>query len=100
MSYKLLAASADAQFSEVLEVFGLSRAVENGESRCGICNARAWRTLRPEEVRGRVPPEVGAKEGEFFECGSCGQIFWPGEKYVETMDALRSAVSERGTDGG
>lgn len=46
-----------------------------------------------------MPPEVGAKEDEFYMCGSCGQIFWPGEKYVETMDSLRSVVSEKAASG-
>ena len=93
VSYSLLTRSADEQFGELLEVFGLRHAVESGESRCGICNARSWRTLRRDDVRGCVPPEVLEAEAVFYQCGSCGQMFWPGEKYTSTMGALKEAAT-------
>jgi len=64
----------------------LQSCVESGDSRCGICNARKWHTLEPSDAVGLVPPEVVASESEFYQCGSCGQMFWAGEKYTTKMD--------------
>mmetsp|Transcript_7732 Transcript_7732/g.16977 ORF Transcript_7732/g.16977 Transcript_7732/m.16977 type:complete len:975 (+) Transcript_7732:211-3135(+) len=92
VSYRLLASDPDEQFSELIEVFGLHEYVQSGESRCGICNARKWATLTPQQVVGRVSAAVVACTDEFYECGSCKQLFWPGEKYEYTMAGLRKAV--------
>jgi len=91
-SYRLLAADADAQFAELLEVLGIREAVEAGGSRCGICNGAEWRTLCAGELRGQVPEAVRAEEGEFYQCGVCLQVFWPGAKYDATMDGLKQAT--------
>jgi len=33
---------------------------------------------------------------EFYRCGVCGQLFWPGEKYENTMATLKGlALSSR-----
>merc|ERR1712194_369776 len=90
--YRVLSKDADAQFREILEVFGLEVLVQVGGSRCGICNARQWRTLTPEEVAGKVPEPVRLSNPDFSQCGCCKQIFWNGEKYVNTMDSLKAAV--------
>ena len=91
-SYRLLAADADAQFAELLEVLGIREAVEAGGSRCGICNGAEWRTLCAGELRGQVPEAVRTEEGEFYQCGVCLQVFWPGAKYDATMDGLKQAT--------
>ena len=91
-SYRLLAANADAQFAELLEVLGIREAVEAGGSRCGICNGAEWRTLCAGELRGQVPEAVRTEEGEFYQCGVCLQVFWPGAKYDATMDGLKQAT--------
>jgi len=90
--YQLLATDPDAQFAEVVEVLGLQDALTHGESRCGVCNSRAWRTLLPADVEGRVPAAVSASEDVFYECGFCEQLFWPGAKYTKTMDSLATTV--------
>ena len=33
-----------------------------------------------------------AEEGEFYQCGVCLQVFWPGAKYDATMDGLKQAT--------
>ena len=68
------------------------RSLTHGESRCGVCNSRAWRTLLPADVEGRVPAAVSASEDVFYECGFCEQLFWPGAKYTKTMDSLATTV--------
>ena len=35
---------------------------------------------------------VRAEEGEFYQCGVCLQVFWPGAKYDATMDGLKQAT--------
>jgi len=94
--YRLLATDADEQFAELLEVFGLQALLEQGASRCGICNGNEWRTLAPADVVDHVPQAVVESGLEFYQCGRCGQIFWDGEKYSNTMDALRAVVTQRG----
>lgn len=83
-----------AQFAELLEVLGIRDAVEAGGSRCGICNGADWRTLRAAELQGQVPEPVRAADGEFYQCGVCLQVFWPGAKYESTMDGLKQATLE------
>ena len=33
-----------------------------------------------------------AADGEFYQCGVCLQVFWPGAKYDATMDGLKQAT--------
>ena len=40
----------------------------------------------------QVPEAVRAEEGEFYQCGVCLQVFWPGAKYDATMDGLKQAT--------
>ena len=84
---------------ELVEVLGLHEALVHGESRCGVCNSREWRTLYPADVAGRVPAAVAASEEVFYECGYCEQLFWPGDKYNKTMDSL-ATVAGSGTEAG
>ena len=57
---------------------------------------------------GQVPAAVLRQQREFYRCGRCQQIFWPGEKYESTMEGLRAegkevaveAASKVGTAGG
>jgi len=44
-----------------------------------------------------VPPAVLEREAAFYRCGNCGQIFWAGAKYENTMDSLRAV--QLGDDG-
>ena len=75
-------------------MLGIREAVEAGGSRCGICNGAEWRTLSAAQLRGQVPEAVRAEEGEFYQCGVCLQVFWPGAKYESTMDGLKQATLE------
>ena len=73
----------------------MSDAVDAGGSRCGICNGDEWATLSPSEVTlGQVPPAVLSTVRTFYRCGVCCQLFWPGEKYDNTMDELRTEGRE------
>lgn len=87
--YAVRAKTPDAQFDELLDVLGERGAVATWGSRCGICNGCDWRTLSPDDVRGEAPPGVLAEAPEYYRCGVCEQLFWPGAKYEDTMATLR-----------
>ena len=87
--YVVRGTTPDQQFDELLDVLGERGAVATWGSRCGICNGCDWRTLAPDAVRGEAPPGVLADASEFYRCGVCGQLFWPGAKYEDTMATLR-----------
>ena len=40
-------------------------------------------------MRGLVPESVRLAAAEFYQCGRCRQLFWPGEKYDDTMATLK-----------
>ena len=73
--------------------------MEAGGSRCGICNGAEWRTLSAAQLRGQVPEAVRAEEGEFYQCGVCLQVFWPGAKYESTMEDLKKTTLDGGGRG-
>ena len=87
--YVVRGTTPDQQFDELLDVLGERGAVATWGSRCGICNGCDWHTLAPDAVRGEAPPGVLAEASEFYRCGVCGQLFWPGAKYEDTMATLR-----------
>ena len=71
-------------------VLDLRGSVEYWGSRCGICNGGDWRSLDKDAVVGDVPAAVVDTEDEFYQCGVCGQIFWPGRKYDDKMNGLKN----------
>ncbi len=87
--YVVRGTTPDQQFDELLDVLGERGAVATWGSRCGICNGCDWHTLAPDAVRGEAPSGVLAEASEFYRCGVCGQLFWPGAKYEDTMATLR-----------
>jgi len=103
--YRMLApvSNPGAQFSELLEVLGLNSVPtednpQNGMgwgSRCGICNSGAWETLDAQAAfsEGMISEQVWQMHARsatpFYRCGYCAQVFWPGEKYSDTMTELR-----------
>jgi len=103
--YRMLApvSNPGAQFSELLEVLGLNSiptedSPQNGMgwgSRCGICNFGAWETLdaRAAFSEGLISEKVWRMHAHsatpFYRCGNCAQVFWPGEKYSDTMTELK-----------
>lgn len=94
--YRVRASDADDQFAEVVEVLHLQFYLQNGPSRCGICNGRLWSVLSKSDVAGQVPPAALENESEFYRCGCCKQIFWPGRKYIDKMESLRAHVARSG----
>ena len=48
---------------------------------------------------GEVPAGVLATQTVFYRCGSCQQIFWPGDKYESTMEGLRADGKDEAGEG-
>ena len=88
--YVLATKGGDANFDELLDVLDLRGSVEYWGSRCGICNGGDWRSLDKDAVVDDVPAAVVDSEDEFYQCGVCGQIFWPGRKYDDKMNGLKN----------
>lgn len=57
-------------------------------TRCLRCNG-LLRRLPPEEGRRRAPPKVQVWCAEYFECTSCGHLFWPGTHYPRLATWVR-----------
>ena len=93
--YVVRARGGDAQFDELLDVLDLRGSVPYWGSRCGICNGNDWVVLSSADVEGRVPDAV-LSEAEFYRCGKCQQIFWPGRKYDAKMSGLRDLALNDG----
>ena len=64
------------QLREVVEHFGLSRAIRP-LTRCGHCNA-ALGSAQRSAVADRIPPRVLAQHDRFQACPRCGRVFWEG----------------------
>ncbi len=57
-------------------------------TRCLRCNG-LLRRLPPEEGKRRAPPKVRIWCTEYFECSSCGRLFWPGTHYPKLATWVR-----------
>lgn len=61
-------------------------------SRCLICN-ELLKTTDKENVKGKVPPFVFEKAGEFMRCEKCDKIYWRGT-HIERVEKFISELAE------
>lgn len=85
----------DGQLREVMERCGLSARAPL--SRCLECNG-ALEARDRAAVQGRVPPYTFATQSEFWECGGCGRVFWPGTHAEGILRRLHPYLA-RGSGG-
>lgn len=71
----------ERQLEEVLSVYAV--AADRALSRCSICNT-PLAVLSKEEARDLVPEHVRMEQSVFFQCGTCGRVYWPGS-HVKRM---------------
>ena len=64
-------------------------------SRCPICNV-PLRRISKEEARTRVPPFVYETQSEFYECPSCGRVYWAGTHWQNVQETWRELGWEEG----
>jgi uncharacterized protein with PIN domain len=63
-------------------------ALVRGEPLCSLCGG-ALRTVEKGEASGKVPPAVVRSHRLFFECSSCGQMYWRGSHWKKLMSLAR-----------
>jgi uncharacterized protein with PIN domain len=51
--------------------------LESIGSRCSMCNG-LLEERRPEQVKGGVPDKVAESHSEFYQCTTCGKVYWEG----------------------
>lgn len=97
-SFVVQAADPLAQLREVCEAFGLEARLLF--TRCIRCNVPLTPIGR-EEVCGRVPGVVYRSYRSFYQCPSCGTLFWKGSHVRNTCRKLGLAdASEPGQSEG
>ena len=59
-----------------------------GPPLCSICGEGLF-SVKKRVVAGRVPPSVALRHRLFFQCGSCGQMYWRGGHWKKLMSLAR-----------
>jgi hypothetical protein len=65
---------------------GVTPAVSGERARCTICNGPTEATP-PHKAQGRAPP--GITRDRFWECVSCGHLYWEGTHLSRMREAVR-----------
>lgn len=76
------------QLSEVVDYFDLTAYFEPF-SRCSLCNGEVIR-VEKSKVENEVPRTTYQIYSDFFQCSSCGQIYWEGPHFKRITDMLSS----------
>jgi len=56
-------------------------------TRCLVCN-EPLSPVAKSDVTGAVPPQVFARESEFWQCRHCGRTFWRGSHVAHSLRRL------------
>jgi len=59
-----------------------------GDPVCSLCGGEL-RTIKKNEISPGVPPSVRRHHRLFFQCESCGQIYWRGSHWKRLMSLAR-----------
>ena len=59
-----------------------------GDPLCSLCGSEL-RRVQKDEVSGQVPPLVARRHRLFFECTSCGQLYWRGSHWKRLMSLAK-----------
>jgi len=59
-----------------------------GDPLCSLCGGEL-RRVKKNEISGEVPPSVRRRHRLFFQCESCGQIYWRGSHWKRLMSLAR-----------
>lgn len=81
----------EEQLEEVISRFQLEGAVRVF-SRCMNCNGPLNR-VEKKEVEHLLEPETRKHFDTFFQCGSCGQVYWRGSHYDKLQETIRRILS-------
>jgi uncharacterized protein with PIN domain len=65
-------------------------------SRCSACNG-LLEARTPEQVRDRLPGKVAELQSEFYQCTSCGKVYWEGGHLKRIRSLAKSVDSKLGS---
>jgi hypothetical protein len=101
---RLLAARADARGIRTILLVGdsdrrrlssLARGAAStgvslvrGDPLCSLCGGEL-RVVKKKEISGRVPLSVRRRHRLFFQCESCGQLYWRGSHWKRLMSLAK-----------
>lgn len=81
----------EEQLKEVISRFQLEGAVRVF-SRCMNCNGEL-KPVEKNEVEHLLEPETCRHFDTFFQCGSCGQVYWKGSHFDKLQEKIRRVLS-------
>ncbi len=81
------------QLGAIAATLGLE--LDPSNSRCPACNGSLTRVER-DRVRGRVPEASLQAFDVFWECGSCGGVYWRGSHWDQIASTIEEADRLRG----
>jgi uncharacterized protein with PIN domain len=84
------------KLAELAERFNLSLAIDLSRSRCPRCNAKILLTSK-EKIAGKVEKNTFSFYSEFWECPSCGHVYWQGAHWKGIRATLEEAKKIRGS---
>jgi len=79
------------QLGAIAAALGLELNPSN--SRCPMCNGSLTRVDR-ERVQGRVPEASFEAFDVFWECGSCGGVYWRGSHWDQIASTIEEAENQ------
>jgi len=78
------------KLANLAKQFELKLEIDVNVSRCPKCNTRI-RYVSKDLLVGRIPKGTFSSYDEFWECPSCGQIYWQGAHWKRIGNTLREA---------
>lgn len=82
------------QLEEIINHFKLHAALRPFV-RCMACNGLIQKTSK-EEVWDRLLPRTRQYFNEFFQCRSCGKVYWKGSHYERMLEVIQSFLPSEG----
>jgi uncharacterized protein with PIN domain len=79
------------QLKQVVKELGLD-VESNLFTRCLICNQELLSVSR-EDVRDKVPTYTYLTQSNFYECPSCGRVYWPGTHKDSMLEVIGSVIA-------
>jgi uncharacterized protein with PIN domain len=91
--YWVRATDPREQLTEVVDRFDLGTSVSPFK-RCLDCNG-GLRAVDKEEIRDRLEPLTRRYFDTFYQCRSCGKIYWPGSHYQGMLSRFGAVLRGR-----
>lgn len=78
----------EEQLREVLQKYKIKPSDFKPLSRCLVCNT--WvQPAAKEQVSDKLPPKTQLYFNEFYQCPTCGKVYWKGSHYEHMMQVIQ-----------